>query len=83
MISGPIDCAQSLMKNLYDQLRQEFSINAHAVTLLVPLADVTGGDEDRDGVWCRLFEGPVTVRAGDFLLAKGGESANSCPRAGK
>jgi hypothetical protein len=41
-----------------------------AVTLLVPLIDVTGGDEDQM-VMIYTFEGPVTVRAGDFLLAKG------------
>jgi len=41
-----------------------------AVTLLVPLVDVTNGDEDRM-VTVHTFEGPVTVRAGDFLLAKG------------
>lgn len=43
-----------------------------AVTLLVPLTDVTNGDEDRT-VTVHTFEGPVTVRAGDFLLAKGAE----------
>jgi len=41
-----------------------------AVTLLVPLIDVTNGDEDQM-VMVHTFEGPVTVRAGDFLLAKG------------
>ena len=41
-----------------------------AVTLLVPLIEVTNGDEDRM-VMVHTFEGPVTVRAGDFLLAKG------------
>lgn len=41
-----------------------------AVTLLVPLVDVTNGDEDQM-VMIHTFEGPVTVRAGDFLLAKG------------
>jgi len=41
-----------------------------AVTLLVPLIDVTNGDGDRM-VTVHTFEGPVTVRAGDFLLAKG------------
>ena len=41
-----------------------------AVTLLVPLIDVTNGDEDQM-VTVHTFEGPVTVRAGDFLLAKG------------
>lgn len=43
-----------------------------AITLLVPLTDVTGGDEDRM-VTVHTLEGPVTVRAGDFLLAKGVE----------
>jgi len=41
-----------------------------AVTLLVPLIDLTGGDEDCM-VTVHTFEGPVTVRAGDFFLAKG------------
>jgi hypothetical protein len=41
-----------------------------AVTLLVPLIEVTNGDEDQM-VMVHTFEGPVTVRAGDFLLAKG------------
>jgi hypothetical protein len=41
-----------------------------AVTLLVPLIDVTNGEEDQM-VMVHTFEGPVTVRAGDFLLAKG------------
>jgi hypothetical protein len=41
-----------------------------AVTLLVPLIEVTDGDEDRM-VTVHTYEGPVTVRAGDFFLAKG------------
>jgi hypothetical protein len=41
-----------------------------AVTLLVPLTDVTNGDEDQM-VTVHTFEGTVTVRAGDFFLAKG------------
>jgi hypothetical protein len=41
-----------------------------AITLLVPLVDVTNGDEDCM-VTVHTFEGPVTVRAGDFFLAKG------------
>ncbi|MBL8062428.1 MAG: hypothetical protein JNK32_05375 [Anaerolineales bacterium] len=41
-----------------------------AVTLIVPLADVVGGDEDRM-VTVHTLEGPETVRAGDFYLAKG------------
>lgn len=41
-----------------------------AITLLVPLIDLTDGDEDRM-VTVHTVEGPVTVRAGDFFLAKG------------
>jgi len=41
-----------------------------AITLLVPLIDVTAGDEDQM-VTVHTFEGEVTVRAGDFFLAKG------------
>jgi hypothetical protein len=41
-----------------------------AVTLLVPLTEVTGGDPDRL-VTVVSLEGPETVRAGDFYLARG------------
>jgi hypothetical protein len=41
-----------------------------AVTLLVPLTDVTDGDEDQM-VTVPTLEGTITVRAGDFFLAKG------------
>lgn len=41
-----------------------------AITLLVPLLDVTHGDPDRL-VTIETLEGPETVRAGDFYLAKG------------
>ena len=41
-----------------------------ATTLLVPLTDVTDGDEDRM-VTIHTLEGLITVRAGDFYLAKG------------
>lgn len=41
-----------------------------AVTLLVPLADVVNGDENKM-VTVHTLEGPETVRAGDFYLAKG------------
>ena len=40
------------------------------ITFLVPLTEVTGSDEDRK-VIIHTLEGPETVRAGDFLLAKG------------
>lgn len=42
----------------------------NAVTLLVPLTDVTNGDPDQM-VTVVSLEGPETVRAGDFYLAKG------------
>lgn len=41
-----------------------------AVTLLVPLIDLTGGDENQM-VQVNTLEGAEVVRAGDFLLAKG------------
>jgi hypothetical protein len=41
-----------------------------AVTLLVPLIDITGGDPNRM-VTVVSMEGEETVRAGDFWLAKG------------
>jgi len=41
-----------------------------AVTLLVPLTELTGGDEERM-VTVQTLEGPETVRAGDFFLARG------------
>ena len=40
-----------------------------AITLLAPLTDITG-DPDRQ-VTVVSLEGPETVRAGDFYLAKG------------
>ena len=42
----------------------------NAVTLLVPLTDVTNGDQDQT-VTIVSLEGPQSVRAGDFFLAKG------------
>jgi hypothetical protein len=41
-----------------------------ALTLLAPLTEVTGGDEEQL-VTIQTLEGPETVRAGDFFLAKG------------
>ena len=41
-----------------------------AVTKLVPLVDVTHGDADQM-VTVYTLEGPETVRAGDFYLARG------------
>ncbi len=41
-----------------------------AVVMLVPLVEVTKGDADQK-VTIETLEGPETVRAGDFHLAKG------------
>ena len=41
-----------------------------AVTLLVPMIDLTGGNPERQ-VTVITMEGPATIRAGDFFLAKG------------
>lgn len=41
-----------------------------AITLIAPLVDVVGGDEN-SMVTVHTLEGPETVRAGDFFLAKG------------
>jgi len=42
----------------------------NAVTLLAPLTEVTNGDPNQ-AVTVVSLEGPETVRAGDFFLAKG------------
>jgi hypothetical protein len=41
-----------------------------AITFLVPLTELTGGNPDQT-VTVVSLEGPETVRAGDFFLAKG------------
>lgn len=41
-----------------------------AITFLVPMTDLTGGDED-SLVTVESLEGNTTIRAGDFYLAKG------------
>jgi hypothetical protein len=41
-----------------------------AITWLTPLTDITHGDPDAL-VRVETLEGPITVRAGDFYLAKG------------
>lgn len=41
-----------------------------ALTLLVPLTEITDGDKDQP-VTIHTLEGVETVRAGDFFLAKG------------
>jgi len=53
----------------YDLIRPGYCVKK-AVTLLVPMTDLTHGDPDQT-VTVISLEGPETVRAGDFYLAKG------------
>jgi hypothetical protein len=58
-----------IFEESYEIIRPGFCVKK-AITLLVPMTDLTGGDADR-GVTVNTLEGPETVRAGDFFLAKG------------
>jgi hypothetical protein len=57
-----------IFEESYVMIRPGYCVKK-AVTLLVPLTDITG-DTDRQ-VTVVTLEGPETVRAGDFYLAKG------------
>jgi hypothetical protein len=63
----PIDPV--IFEESYVIIRPGYCVKS-AVTLLVPLTDITRGDEDQM-VTVVSLEGPLTVRAGDFYLAKG------------
>ena len=63
----PIDPA--IFEESYVIVRPGYCVKK-AVTLLVPLIDLTRGDPDQL-VTVVSLEGPETVRAGDFWLAKG------------
>lgn len=63
----PVD--PEIFEQSYLMVRPGICIKS-AITLLVPLAEVTNGDEDQL-VTVISLEGPQTVRAGDFYLAKG------------
>ena len=63
----PIDPV--IFEESYLIIRPGYCIKS-AVTLLTPLTDITNGDEDQL-VTIVSLEGPLTVRAGDFYLAKG------------
>lgn len=58
-----------IFEESYVMTRPGFCVKK-AITLLVPLTDLTGGNPDRQ-VTVNTMEGPETVRAGDFFLAKG------------
>ena len=62
----PID--PQIFEESYVIIRPGYCVKK-ALTLLVPLTDITG-DPERE-VTILSLEGPETVRAGDFYLAKG------------
>ncbi len=62
----PIDPA--IFEESYVIIRPGYCVKK-AITLLVPLTDLTG--DPNSEVTVISLEGPITVRAGDFFLAKG------------
>lgn len=71
-VDSPEDCwpiAKEIFEETYEIIRPGICIK-RAVILLVPLVDVTGGDENRM-VIVHTLEGTEVARAGDFFLAKG------------
>jgi hypothetical protein len=65
--SWPVDA--DIFESTYTILRPGVCVKK-ALTHLVPMTDLTGGDPDQE-VMVSAIEGPQTVRAGDFYLAKG------------
>ena len=63
----PVDA--EVFENSYEIVRPGVCAKK-SLTYLVPLVDVTEGDEDQM-VTVYTLEGPETVRAGDFYLARG------------
>ncbi len=63
----PVDA--EVFENSYEIVRPGICAK-RALTYLVPLVDVTEGDADQM-VTVFTLEGPETVRAGDFYLARG------------
>lgn len=57
-----------IFEESYEIIRPGYCVK-RAITFLVPLTDITG-DPDRE-VTVVTLEGPETVRAGDFFLARG------------
>jgi hypothetical protein len=66
----PVD--PQIFEESYEIVRPGICVK-RALTLLVPLTDITGGDESRQ-VTIVTLEGSETVSAGDFYLAKGVKS---------
>ena len=65
--SWPVDA--EVFEKSYEIVRPGVCVKT-ALTDLVPLVDVTDGDADQQ-VTVYSLEGPQTVRAGDFYLARG------------
>ena len=63
----PVD--KGIFESTYIITRPGFCMKS-AVTELVPMVDLTHGDPDQI-VTVQTMEGPETVRAGDFYLARG------------
>ena len=63
----PIDA--QIFEESYIIIRPGYCVKK-AITLLTPLTDITEGDPEAL-VTVETLEGAVTVRAGDFYLAKG------------
>ena len=63
----PVD--PQIFEESYEIVRPGVCVK-RALTLLVPLTDITSGDESRQ-VTVVTLEGSETVSAGDFYLAKG------------
>lgn len=63
----PVDGA--IFEESYIMVERGYCIKS-AVTMLVPMTDITHGDAD-GRVTIETLEGQQTVRAGDFYLARG------------
>lgn len=61
--------AGEIFKETYMLVERGYCVKS-AVTMLVPMTNVTNGDEDQM-VTVETLEGQQTVRAGDFYLARG------------
>lgn len=71
-MDAPNDCwpvDPEIFEESYEIIRPGTCVK-RALTLLVPLTDITEGDESRQ-VTIVTLEGSETVRAGDFYMAKG------------
>lgn len=73
-VKNRADCwvvEREIFETTYHQVRPGRWVKS-AITYLAPLTDLTGQVEDRT-VTIHTLEGPVTVRAGDFYLARGAQ----------